>query len=149
MEGRSGRRLLILSIVLNIFLIGAIVGGTAIWLGEVRPAEAGGQLRLAGERLPEAQRTALRKALRETRRVARPIIREGRAGRAEAARLLAQPTLDVPALEAALARVRRSDGAMRARLEARTIAFAATLSPADRARMADGLIRRGARRDRR
>lgn len=149
MDDRSTRRLLILSVILNVFLVGAIVGGAVMWLRNPGPAVVGGQLQLAGAQLPDAQRAALRQALSATRRAARPIALERRAARAEAARLLAQPTLDVAALEGALARVRRADIAMRERLEARTVAFAATLSPTDRARMAEGLVRRGARRARR
>lgn len=145
-ERNSRQGLLIISVIVNIFLLGAIVGAAAIWFRKPTPTIAGGRMRLAGEQLPEPARTALQKALQETRRASREVAREGRSARDEAARLLSEQTLNQPALSAALARARQADMTMRTRLEDRTVEFATTITRADRLRMAEGLRRRVAPR---
>lgn len=150
---RGIRLLLILSLVLNIFVVGALVGGAIIWLRGSGPAavraERGGNLRTAGEQLGEAERTAFRAAMREGRREARPLAVRVRAGRAEAARLMAAPTFDKVAFEAALGDVRDAEFGMRIVLERRAATFAASLPAASRRQLAEALARRPAARPRR
>ncbi|MBN3820768.1 periplasmic heavy metal sensor, partial [Paraburkholderia sp. Se-20369] len=57
--------------------------------------------------------------------------------------LLAAPQLDRPAIDAALARTRASDSALRANVEASVVDFAASLTPEERVKFVDGLKRSG------
>lgn len=151
MTPRALRILLIISLTLNVFALGALAGGAFVWLRAEREAPAGaaaiggGRLGLAGANLSPPQRRAFRQALRETRRASRPLIERSRESRAEAARLLTQPAVDQAAVKAALARARAADFALRARLEERVIAFGATLPQQEREALAEGLERRRGR----
>ena len=136
----TGRNLLIASVVLNVFLAGALAGG-AVWIKRGKPAQ-GYSLEAAGGRLPDQQRTLFRKALRDVRQESREIIRDGQQARREAADLLQQPVLDTAALSAALERARNADVTVRTRLEQRIIEFAAAGSAEDRSVLAEGLARR-------
>ncbi|BCG83980.1 hypothetical protein MesoLj113c_00900 [Mesorhizobium sp. 113-3-9] len=136
----TGRNLLIASVVVNVFLAGALAGG-AVWIRSGKPAQ-GYSLEAAGGRLPDQQRTLFRKALREVRQESREIIRDGQQARREAADLLRQPVLDTAALSAALERARNADVTVRTRLEQRIVEFAAAASTEDRNMLAEGLARR-------
>ncbi|TKB13759.1 MAG: periplasmic heavy metal sensor [Mesorhizobium sp.] len=131
-------RLFAASLVLNVFLIGAVAGGAGWLIGKSNP---GYSLESAGGRLPAADRKAFRQALREVRREARAVILDGQQARREAANLLQQPTLDKTALTAALERARTADATIRSRLEQRIVEFAASSSPQDRKLLADALLR--------
>jgi len=131
-------RLIAASLVLNVFLIGAVAGGAGWLIGRSNP---GYSLESAGGKLPADDRKAFRKALREVRRQSRDIILDGQAARREAANLLQQPTLDTAALAAALERARNADVTVRTRLEQRIIEFAASSSPEDRKLLAEALLR--------
>ena len=131
-------RLVAASLVLNVFLIGAVAGGAGWLLGRSNP---GYSLESAGGRLPADDRKAFRQALREVRRESRQIILDGQQARREAANLLQQPTLDATALAAALERARNADVTVRTRLEQRIIEFAASSPLEDRRLLAEGLLR--------
>ncbi|MEI9420364.1 periplasmic heavy metal sensor [Mesorhizobium sp. Cs1299R1N1] len=135
-----GRNLIIASVVLNVFLAGALAGG-AVWIRSGKSGQ-GYSLEAAGGRLPDQERMLFRKALREVRRESRQVILDGQQARREAADLLRQPVVDTAALSAALERARNADIAVRTRLEQRIIEFAAAGSAADRAVLAEGLARR-------
>jgi uncharacterized membrane protein len=75
----------------------------------------------------------------------RPTIVQARTAKAEAALLLRQPVLDQAAVVAALDRARAGDMAVRAAVERRAVAFAATLTQSDRAKLADAMQRRAGR----
>jgi uncharacterized membrane protein len=141
MSPRTLRIVWIVSILANIFLLAAVVGGT-VWLRAKHPMITAGSIRIAGAELPRDERRAFRTVLRETRRSMHPTVLAARQAREDAATLLRAPVLDQAALSAALARARVADVALREQLEARAVAFAATLPPADRARLADGMLRR-------
>ncbi len=136
-------RLVAASLVLNVFLIGVVAGGTGWLIGKSNPG--GYSLESAGGRLPAADRKVFRQALREVRRDSRDVILDGQAARREAANLLQQPTLDTAALAAALGRARNADVTVRARLEQRIVEFAASASLEDRQLLADALARRAGR----
>ncbi|MGX7876566.1 periplasmic heavy metal sensor [Mesorhizobium sp. ORM6] len=136
----AGRNLLIASVVLNVFLAGALAGG-AVWIRSGKQGQ-GYSLEAAGGRLPDQERMLFRKALREVRRESRDIILGGQQARREAADLLRQPVLDTSALSAALERARNADVTVRTRLEQRIIEFAAAGSAEDRGVLAEGLARR-------
>jgi uncharacterized membrane protein len=132
------------SILLNIFLIGAAVGGT-VWVRARHPLIGVGTIRIAGSELPADDRRAFRQTLHAARREMRPVAMTGWQAREDAATLLRAPTLDQAALNTALARARAADITIRAHVEARAVGFVATLPPAERAKLADGLERRRSR----
>ena len=147
MNGRSWKVVLVASLVLNVFLLGAIVGGAYQWFAE-RGAHAPvlaqqRALRFAAQTLSAERQQAFIDGLKTARREGRQFAREGREGRREVLRLLAAPQLDRTALDAALARTRAADTNLRALVERSVADFAATLSPEERARFAESLKLRG------
>ena len=135
-------RWLLLSLVLNIFLIGAIAGGGIVWWRSTMPPTDSMQRRFAGDQLDSAKREAFRQALRGVRIENRALARQSRAGKREVAQLLAAPTLDTRALDAAMAQVRDADFQLRARMEAQSSAFLATLPVEDRRKLSASLTQR-------
>ncbi|AYJ85646.1 periplasmic heavy metal sensor [Sphingomonas paeninsulae] len=138
---RRLRIALIVSVLLNLFLAGALVSGI-LSLETGRRMINAGALRVAGAELPVAERQPFRAALRETRRTMRATILEALAAKAQAAALLAEPTVDQGALLSALDRARVADVAVRAAVERRAVAYAITLPPTDRAKLSDAMKRR-------
>lgn len=153
MNGHSLKWTLIASLVLNIFLLGAIAGGTYQWFAS-RPHAAAGAvqtqaqtqvqaqqhaLRFAADQLSDERREQFAQDLQQARRDGRTYVRSGREGRRDVLRLLGEPELNRPALDAALARTRNADEALRARVEQGVADFAASLSPQERAQFADSL----------
>ncbi|SMG56479.1 periplasmic heavy metal sensor [Paraburkholderia susongensis] len=147
MNGRSWKFALLGSVMLNVFLLGAIAGGAYQWFaahGAGQPAVAQQRaLRFAAEPLPAERQQAFIEGLKNARREGRQYAREGREGRREVLRLLAAPQFDRAALDAALARTRAADSSLRALVEASVADFAATLSPEERVEFADSLKLRG------
>lgn len=145
MTDQSFRRLVLGLLVVNTFLLTAVIGGGVYYLsGETR--QTAQRLPLAGEQLAGKQRQALQQALAEARRAVRSTQLEARQARVEAAALMGKPDFDPAALSDALARARAAEMAVRAAVEARAVEFAATLSTDERRRLADGLIGREAPR---
>ena len=148
MNGRSWKFVLVASLVLNVFLLGAIVGGAYQWFaarGANAPllAQQRTALRFAAQTLPAERQEAFIDGLKNARRDGRQFAREGREGRREVLRLLAAPQFDRAALDAALARTRAADSSLRALVEGSVADFAATLSPEERIKFADSLKLRG------
>ncbi|WP_242187272.1 periplasmic heavy metal sensor [Sphingomonas sp. CARO-RG-8B-R24-01] len=135
------------SLLLNLFLAGALIGGT-VWLRGGHRMIAAGALRVIGSELPRDERRAFRANLREARASVRPLIVHSSTAKAEAARLLGEPTPDSTSIKASLAQARADDIRVRAMVENRAVDFAATLPQADRRRIADSLVGRIQRRDR-
>ncbi|EDZ99495.1 putative membrane-associated protein [Burkholderia sp. H160] len=136
------------SVVLNVFLLGAIAGGAYQWFaarGANQPATAQDQhaLRFAAEPLPAERQQAFLDGLKNARREGRQYASDGREGRREVLRLLAAPQWDRAALDAALARTRAADSSLRAMVEASVADFAATLTPEERVEFAESLKLRG------
>jgi uncharacterized membrane protein len=150
MTTRAIKALCVGSVVLNVFLVGAIVGGTYRWFTAERalpvaaPRAAAPQaLRYAAQDLtPERQRQFV-EALKQARRDARPLAQQAREGRREVLRLVAAPQFDRQALDGALASTRDADRALRERIEMAVADFVATLTPAERVTFAQGLMLRG------
>lgn len=151
MRGRGLRIALVVSLVLNMFLVGGITGAAIMWSktetrrplnGIGRPA----RLRQASEDLQPDNRRALRQAVRAAARSVRPQARRARAARIEARDLLMKPDFDRAAFEAALARARADDIAIRTRLEQSVVGVVATLPAEERAVLAKGLETSGALR---
>lgn len=135
---------LIVSVILNLFLASALVAGIISVQSGGRMINAG-SLRIVGAELPAAERRPFRQALRQARRAMRSTIIASRKDKTTAATLLRQPTIDQAAIIAALDRASTADRAVRAAVERRAVAYAATLPQADRAKLADAIERRANR----
>jgi uncharacterized membrane protein len=156
MTSRSLKSLLVISIVVNIFLVGGIAGGVYRWKAAQEsaqgshpapaPVSAQRGLRFVLQELAPPQRRAFRAALRDTRRDAAPLIEASREGRREVLRLLSAPELDRAAIDDALARTREADVGLRARIETTVVEYAATLPVDKRAELVDVLTHRPAQR---
>lgn len=95
----------------------------------------------AGDALSPESRQAFRKALSEANRRNRPITQQARAERQAALNALTAPGYDPAEVTRRLAAARDLDQQARANVEAALAAFTATLSPQERAVLADGLTR--------
>jgi uncharacterized membrane protein len=132
---------IVVSVILNLFLAGALVAGFVALRANSRMINAGA-LRIAGAELPGPERHAFRQALRDARNTMAPAIARSRAAKLQAADLLRRPQVDQAAVMAALDQARADDIAVRAAVERRAVAFAATLPPADRAKLGDVMQQR-------
>ena len=150
MSDRSLKIGLIVSIILNVFLIGGIAGGLAFW--RLNPqvhaaaAPAGGPpqrraLRFAADELAPEQRAAFLQALRQARRASLAQVQEAQAHRRDLAGLIGAVPFDRAAVIGALDGARTADIAVRTRLETAVVDYAVGLSPADRAVFVRGLAR--------
>ncbi|MGN6320072.1 periplasmic heavy metal sensor [Trinickia sp.] len=150
MTTRAIKVLCIGSVALNIFLVGAIVGGAYRWFAShdtakvaAAPAAAPQALRFAAQELsPERQRQFL-DALRQARREVRPLVKQARDDRHDVLQRVAAPQFDRQALDSALAATRDADRAVRERVETAVADFVATLTPAERTTFAQSLRLRG------
>ncbi|RQZ65045.1 periplasmic heavy metal sensor [Burkholderia sp. Bp9004] len=149
MSERGWKLLLVGSVVLNVFMLGAIGGGAYQWFSTHRDLHGTGMpgqrtaLRFAADGLSDARQRAFAAVLKAARKDARDFAREGRDGRITVLDLLAAPQLDRPAIDAALDRTRAADSALRGQVERSVVDFAATLTPDERAKFVDGLRRSG------
>lgn len=141
----SGRlRLLLgLSLALNLFLGGLIVGARVIDARKPERGSRGGNpFWAAAERLDATDAERLRALLRQKAEDTRPRVRALRAARREAAAAMAASDYDPPAVRAALNRARAEELALRQEVDEAVIAFAVTLDPEDREAIAP-VFRRG------
>lgn len=139
------RTWLVVSLVLNVFLLGALGGGAYIWNVKEHAAAAAQRrgLQYAAAELTEARREQLHEAMRQTRRDAKPLIAAARQGRIDIAQALAAPQFDQATLDAALEHTRAADTAVRAQLEQTVAVFAGTLNADERVKLVDALERHG------
>jgi uncharacterized membrane protein len=150
MTGRSLSIALIVSLVFNVFLLGGVGGAAYRWLkpsenpAVTRAVPPPRGLRFAAQGLSPERRRQFQMQLRRTRRDLAPLVAQARQGRVDVAAALANPDFDTAALEAALARTRQADSAVRAHTETAVVEFAATLDPSERAILMEGLQQRGA-----
>jgi uncharacterized membrane protein len=142
MTPRAIRIVCIVSVLINLFLLGGIAAAS-LWFKLPQGRINAGSIRIAGSELPADERKAFRHMLHQARRDVRPQVLASRAARHEAATLLRAPVVDQPALLAALQRLRDSDLAVRSHVEAQAVPFIATLPAPSRARLADGLEPKG------
>lgn len=136
--------LLVVSLLLNVFLIGGVGGGLYQWLNRPKPEVALNQhgLRHALVQLPEAQRRELRQVLRRTRTENQPLILAGRQARLDVLRQLQAPNLDRTSLETDLSKARQADTALRANVDNALADFAVNLPQAERQTLADSMYLR-------
>ncbi|RQS23535.1 periplasmic heavy metal sensor [Burkholderia sp. Bp8998] len=149
MSERGWKFILVGSVVLNVFMLGAIGGGAYQWFSTHRDLHGAGMpgqrtaLRFAADELSDARQQEFMAALKAARKDGRDFAREGRDGRITVLDLLAAPQLDRAAIDAALDRTRAADSALRGQVERSVVDFAATLTPDERAKFVDGLRRSG------
>jgi uncharacterized membrane protein len=142
--------LLVVSLALNLFLIGTVVGGLVVGqrLRAMRPPpERGGPALWAAARgLSPEHRGAYREVLRGEGGEVRAKLRAAREARMQAWKTLGQEPFDADAVRQRLAAARTQDTAARQELEDRLVAFAAGLPADERGKLADGLSQPGPRR---
>ena len=147
MKPRSLIIALVVSMGLNLFLCGLIVGGAVVArrMAEARPAVLAGQNRTplwrAGDELTLAKRRAFRQMVRQAGQDSREDIRQSRAIRREAIAAMEADRFDAAAVTAQMNQARQIDTAARGGVEAKIMAFAATLTPEERKVLAAGLRR--------
>lgn len=95
----------------------------------------------AGDALSPESRRAFRKALNEANKRNRPLTQQARAERQAALGALGAPGYDAGEVTRRLASARALDQQARGNVEAALASFTATLSPQERAALADGLAR--------
>jgi uncharacterized membrane protein len=131
--------LLIVSLIANIFLVGAIVGGVWRWTHNPGIGLRGEWRKRAADALPQQQADQLRDTIRSAVRANLGIAHQARAARAEAARLFVQPQFDAAAVDARLDQARAADSLFRANLEHALVQFSSTLPQDQRQKMAEAL----------
>jgi uncharacterized membrane protein len=139
------RLLLVLSLALNLFLGGSIVG--ALWAGDRKedkepPRKGQRGYMAAAERLEGEDAERLRTLLRQKADDARPRVEVLRAARRDAEAAMAAPDYNPDAVRTALERARNEELALRREVDNAVIAFALTLEPEDREALAP-VFRRG------
>jgi uncharacterized membrane protein len=95
-------------------------------------------------RLDPADRDALNQLLADQLQANGPVLLDARQARREARRLMLTQPFDATATSTALARARADDLQVRGRLEDAVVAFAARLTPQQRALLSSGIMRGGA-----
>jgi uncharacterized membrane protein len=145
MKGRWLLIGLVISLALNLFLVGLGVGALVFGGGQ-RGAEtqaAAGPRRAplwaAGRALSEAHRQGYRQALAQATREARPDLIESRRLKRQAFDAMANTPYDAAAVAADLERARALEFKARSRLEQSITAYAATLPPDERAALSESL----------
>jgi uncharacterized membrane protein len=151
MSQRSLTIALFVSLAVNLFAIGAVVGGLVIGVrmsegraNAMRPGPP--PIFSAAAALPEARQDDYRQALRgEARGVRRSLMRAGEARR-EAWSAVAADPYDPAAVREALSEAQLIEAEARSRLESRVVDFAADLSLEERRALAQALSRPPLRR---
>ena len=145
MDGRA-KIILVASIVVNLFLAGALAGALVVGSrfvqerSEARGGDRPGMLR-AVQAVPSERRQLLREVMRDQALAARPDLQAARQARRNAARLIGAETYDAAAVEAALKQAREADLAARAKIDTALAARLAELTPEDRAAFARVMMR--------
>lgn len=142
------------SAALNLFLVGAVVGGV---LGErhaqrsaaMESRRGGPPMWAAAQALSPEHREAYGLMLRDRAPGSAEDFREARRLRAQAWRGVAADTPNAAAAKAALARARQLDAAARGELEERVVDFAVGLPASERVKLAEQLAKPPHRRERR
>ena len=133
--------LLGVSLVLNLFVVGAVAGVLIIRQQALVRAGAGDPLMSAADALTPDQRAAFQAMIGPTLQSLRPGLRDARMSRHDAMLRLQTQPFDRAAASADFARARADDAAARGRVEEAILDFAARLPPDQRAAFAKGLSR--------
>jgi uncharacterized membrane protein len=146
MTSKSLKPWLLVSVLLNVFLLGGVGGGLYHWMAMAKPAEAVVNqhgLRQAMFKLPPERRRELRQLLRHNRADSQPLIMGGREARLGVIQQLQAPTLDRERLVSELAKAREADAALRALVDATLAEFAGNLPQDERQKLVEALYSRG------
>ena len=143
---RRTKTILIVSLTANLFLVGALIG--TLILGsrlahertEARRGDRPGVWSAMQSIPPERQRV-LRQMMREQAMRAAPDLRAAREARRAAARLIAAPSYDPAAVEAALRRARDHDLQARAKVDAALAVRLGELTAQERAAFGQVMLR--------
>ena len=140
----ENQKFILASLLLNLFFICCIAGGAYKLFSNHQIAKAGqNNLRFAAANLSLEQQHQFKKALREARHDAKPLLETANNARTEVRKLIAEPNFDRQAVEVALAKTREADRAVRMKIEAAMLNFTQTLSAEDRQKLAEGLAKKG------
>jgi uncharacterized membrane protein len=137
---------LLVSVLLNVFLIGGVGGALYHWKANAKPTEVVVNqhgLRQAMVKLPPPLRKELRQQLRRNRTDSQPLIMAGREARLGVIKQLEAPTLDRDALVAQLAKARDADMALRGLVDNTLAEFANSLPLDERQKLVEALYLRG------
>jgi uncharacterized membrane protein len=142
MEGRGLKIALAVSLVVNVFIIGAVAGFLLTPVLAPPTAQAMKNPTIAaGEQLNPDDRAAFHQMLSDASQASGPTVLDSRLARRELIQLLKTEPFDRAGATAAMARARADDQQVRARLDEAVLDFAAKLSPQERAAMAEGFRR--------
>ena len=147
----NGRRLkigLLLSLGLNLFLIGLMVGGAFMSArsdAERRSRPRPAHYWAAAEKFDPADREAFREMMRREARENAPRLQALRQARRDARAAVTNEPYDPVAAGAALARAHREELALRAEVDAAVLEFARRLDTQERAALAEAMRRRKGR----
>jgi uncharacterized membrane protein len=139
MNGRGLKIALGVSIALNVFIVGGIVG--AIYMHRTA-SPAGPPLMRAGDGLSSQDRDAFRRMLETEIPVVRPLQDDARQARRQAMDALQQPTFDRVQVGALMARARADEDKARGVMEGAVLDFAAKLPADERASLVRSMRRR-------
>jgi uncharacterized membrane protein len=142
---------LLVSLALNLFVLGGLAGAALMGFGRHGPALPPGPGRLAslGETLAPQHREAWTAAVRGAVQAAGPQLRQARVLRRQAWAAISADPADPQAATAALNQSRLLEGQARATMDRAVVDFAATLPAAERKQLAEALSRRGSHPPRR
>lgn len=139
-------KLLLASIALNLFLIGAL--GVFIYRQSLKAPAVAPTLVTATDGLTAEHKAAFHSLLQAEGLRLKPIMHEAKLARRDAARLFSAPQLDRAKVLDALQRARANEDHSRAELEEQVVNFAAPLSAEER-RSLSIILRRGVKTNRR
>ena len=141
MKPRWTTIVMIVSLALNLFLVGAAAGVIALGskMAQTRPARPAPVLRRALLALPPPQRPPFIVAVRAATRGQRTDVIAARQTRREAWAALAAPTADPAAVKTRLAAARALDSRTRGGVEAAIVDYAARLPARDRIAFAQAM----------
>jgi uncharacterized membrane protein len=146
MSDRPVKIALAVSLAVNVFVIGAVVGAIYMHMHAGGPSRMGNPLLRASEALRPDDRTAFRQMLRAQIPLVRPIQTDAREARREAMTALEAASFDRAAVGALIARARADDEKTREVLEDAVLDFVAKLPADERAAMVDAMRRDAAKR---
>lgn len=143
MSRRTLLIVLFVSLAVNLFLVGGVIGGLVVGqrLRPDRPpmTRMNQPVWAAAQALSPEQGKAYRTMLRSEGMEARTAMRQAREERAQAWRTLAAEPFDPAVTKQRLAQVRAREAETRGQIDGRIVDFAAGLTPADRQKLATAL----------
>jgi len=140
---KKGSRWLIASVVLNVFLLGALIGVGLIAQKHLkpRPEISGSALMHVVVGLSPANQEKARQILTGAALAGEGDMEQSRRYRQSAARLMVEPEPDLVAIQAEITKARRAEASAKDKIETGVISLLMQLPPAERQKVAEPLIR--------